>query len=54
MEIVALGFMAIIIWQLARLEVLLKDVCKNQVETAKLIGRAHNIPVKEVTRDGFA
>lgn len=47
MEIVAVAFMVVVILQLVKLELWLKAICRNQVETGKLLGKAHNIPIKE-------
>lgn len=47
MEFVIAGLVVVVIIQLARLEAILQTVCRNQVLTAKLLGRAHNIPVSE-------
>ena len=33
--------------QLWRLEQILQSVCRNQVMTAKLLGQAHGIPVRD-------
>lgn len=47
MEIVAVVYMVAMIWQLVKLELWLKAICRNQVEIGKLLSKAHNIPIKE-------
>ena len=45
MMIIIAVLLLVIILQLWRLEQMLQSVCRNQVTTAKLLGKAHNLPV---------
>ena len=47
MTIIITVLLLVIILQLWRLEHMLQSVCRNQVTTAKLLGRAYNIGVVE-------
>lgn len=43
--IITAVLLIVVIIQLHRLEQILQSVCRNQVATMKLLGKAHNIPV---------